>query len=89
MAAFGFSKDDFAGEAEFAVWPDNWLALSVFLDMDTQWRVGAVGPTGLDYSALEPVMRLQGVRKRDRQDVFAAVRVMEAEALRVMREKAG
>lgn len=71
------------------MWPDNWMALSVFLDMDTQWRVGAVGPTGLDYSALEPVMRLQGVRKRDRQDIFAAVRVMEAEALKVMREKAG
>ncbi|TCL26812.1 uncharacterized protein DUF1799 [Azotobacter chroococcum] len=70
------------------MWPDNWPALSVFLDMDTQWRVGMSGPVGLDYSALEPVMRLQGVKKRARQDVFAAVRIMEAEALRVMREQA-
>ncbi|TKD32591.1 hypothetical protein FCG41_21925 [Azotobacter chroococcum] len=77
-----------AGSDEFGIWPDNWQAVGVFLDMDTQWRVGMAGPVGLDYGALEPVMRMRGIKKRDRQDVFAAVRIMEAEALRVMREKA-
>ena len=45
------------------------------------------GATGLDYSALEPVMRLQGIKKRDQTEVFAGVRVMEIAALEVMRAK--
>jgi hypothetical protein len=85
MEAFGFSPDDF--EIEIEVWPDNWNAFEVFAALQTQWRSGMSGPTGLDYTALEPVMRLQGIKKRDRQDVFAGVRVMEVAALEVMRAK--
>jgi hypothetical protein len=59
----------------------------VFAALQTQWRSGMSGPTGLDYTALEPVMRLQGIKKRDRQEVFAGVRVMEIAALEVMRAK--
>lgn len=87
LAAFGFSPEDYQGEDEFAVWPDNWQALDVFCAMQTQWRFTQMGPTGLDYSALESTLRLRGVRKRDRADVFEAVRIMESAALAVMREK--
>jgi len=69
------------------VWPDNWDAVGVFASMQTQWRIGPAGVTGLDYAGLEGVMRLSGVKKRDRQDVFECVRVMEAEALKAMREE--
>jgi hypothetical protein len=55
--------------------------------MQTQWRTGMSGATGLDYNALEPVMRLQGIKKRDQTEVFAGVRVMEIAALEVMRSK--
>jgi len=85
MEAFGFSPDDF--EIEIEVWPDNWNAFEVFAALQTQWRSGMSGPTGLDYTALDPVMRLQGIKKRDRQEVFAGVRVMEIAALEVMRAK--
>ena len=85
MEAFGFTAEDF--EVEVEVWPDNWDAFEVFAAMQTQWRTGMSGATGLDYSALEPVMRLQGIKKRDQTEVFSGVRVMEIAALEVMRAK--
>lgn len=69
------------------MWPDNWQALDVFVALQTQWRFSQIGPTGLDYSALGAVMRLRGVKKRDRADTFEAIRIMESEALDVMRKK--
>lgn len=55
--------------------------------MGTQWRTGMGGPTGLDYGALIDVMRLCGIKKKHQPDVFYDVRVMEAEALKVMAEQ--
>lgn len=63
------------------------MALDVFLALDTQWRCGPIGPTGLDYCAIDPVMRLRGIEKRDRADVFEAVRIMEGAALAAMRDR--
>ncbi|RJG10913.1 hypothetical protein D3879_14625 [Pseudomonas cavernicola] len=86
MEAFGFTREDM-GSDEFWVWPDNWQAVDVFITMGTQWRVGMAGATGLDYGVLNDVMRLHGIKKRGRDDVFAAVRIMESAALKVMHEK--
>ncbi len=85
MAAFGFSAEDF--DSEVGIWPDNWDAFELFAALQTQWRSGMAGPVGLDYTAIEPVMRLQGIKKRDRREVFESVRLMELEALSVMRSK--
>ena len=54
--------------------------------MQTQWRIGMAGPTGLDYAALPAVLSLCGIDAADHTDTFEALRVMEAEALDVMRE---
>jgi hypothetical protein len=75
------------GSDEFEVWPDNWQALDVFMSMGTQWRTGVAGATGLDYGVLPDVMRLRGVPKSDRPEVFDWIRLMEGEALGQMREK--
>jgi hypothetical protein len=78
------------------VYPENWAALNVFLAMSTQWRTaivagafggGGVIMVGMEYTAIEPVCRLMGVRKRERADVFARLRVMEEAALAVAAEK--
>jgi len=69
------------------IWPDNWNSFTVFEAMGTQWRTGGCGATGLDYCALPDVMRLCGIKKRHQPDVFYDVRVMEAEALKVMAEQ--
>lgn len=47
------------------------------------------GPVGLDYVALPVVEKRLGVKKRERADVFAALQVMENEALRIMTKKNG
>jgi hypothetical protein len=68
------------------VWPDNLQAVNVFIAMATQWRVGPAGAVGLDYAALEPVMRMTGVPPGDVADVFGGVRIMEDAALEAMRK---
>lgn len=55
--------------------------------MQTQWRVGMNGATGLDYTALPAVMDLCGIRKKQREDVFSALRLMESEALSIWAER--
>lgn len=84
MAAIGLTRTDIADQETVEVWPDNWLALRVFQSMRTQWRVGMSGPTGLDYTALPIVMKLEGVSKRDLQDIFDCVRIMEGAALNLI-----
>lgn len=66
------------------MWPESILPMRVFQAMRTQWRMGFNGPTGLDYSVLPAVMKQMGVRKKERKCVFAAVQVMEREALLAM-----
>lgn len=91
MSALGFTREDYAkGELgdEFEVFPDNWLAVSVFTDLSTQWRVGFAGPVGIDYTAIEPVLRLRGVKRQEWRRLFDDLQVMETEALTVFKEQA-
>ena len=55
--------------------------------MSTQWRTGACGATGMDYSVLSGVIRMCGVPINRRQTIFSDFRRMEAEALQVMAEQ--
>jgi hypothetical protein len=68
------------------VWPDNLPAVNVFVALSTQWRTGFSGATGLDYTAVPVVLRLQQLPRSDWPDTFDALRVLEGEALAVMRE---
>lgn len=54
--------------------------------MDTQWRVGVTGPTGLDYGVLPTVLRLMGVQRSQWPWIWDALRVMERAALEAMHE---
>lgn len=83
MAAWGLSIVDVPDE-QIAIWPDVWLALSVFNCLSTQWRLGFGGPTGLDYSSLEPVFRLNAIPETEWPELFADIRVMERAALDIM-----
>ena len=55
--------------------------------MSTQWRTSASGFTGMDYAALLPVLDLCRIPRRARTDVFADLRLMEAEFLTALSEK--
>ena len=68
----------------FKVWRCNWPALACFLACSTQWRVGGMGGVlGLDYPAVEVVMRMHQVR--DRSVMFKNLQAMESAALGVLR----
>lgn len=60
----------------------------MFSQLFTQWRTGVNGPIGLDYSAVVSLMDLHAIPELDRLDLFADLRVLEDEALRVIRAKA-
>lgn len=51
--------------------------------MDSQWRSGFNGRTGLDYVALPIVFDLYGVKKADRKSIFPKLQIMEREALKL------
>jgi len=71
-------------EPEFEVWEENWEALNLFFRLQTQWRVGFNGATGLDYSVLPVLFDLYGVQ--DRVDTFESIQVCEAELLTILQE---
>ena len=71
------------------VWPDNLSAVNTFIAMGTQWRSGAVGATGLDYAALPAVLRLTQIPRLEWPAVLDGLRIMEAEALKIMGEHRG
>ena len=80
----GLTIDDVASEYEIELWPDTEPAVSLFIELRTQWRMGFSGPIGLDYSAVESVMRIHRVPAAKRSGLLDDLRVMEDEALCVL-----
>lgn len=70
------------------MWPENWLAVSVFTVLSTQWRMAPMGgAVGLDYGAIHPTLRLIGVPRAQWAELFNELRVMESAALQTMRDR--
>lgn len=71
----------------FEVWEENWPAVEMFLRVQTQWRVGMNGPVGLDYGAVEWLLRLYGAS--DPRSVLEDLQIMEAAVLAAVSKRAG
>ena len=69
----------------FEVWEENWEAVMMFLRMQTQWNVGMSGLIGLNYQALETLIRLYHVKEP--VELFEKVQVIERAALVKMNTK--
>lgn len=74
-----------AEPSDFEVEPDNWPTVLAWCLMTTQWRMGPSGCHGLDYTAVDVVMRRRGIEDVDGL-VFAGLQVMEGAALAAMHE---
>lgn len=76
------------GDADFGVWPENWPVARLFLALQTQWvSLPFGGVSGINYAAITPaVLRGLGIVWRDWPDVFERLRLMEGEALGVLRK---
>ncbi len=80
----GITADNIGGAGVVAVWPENRQAVTVFLAMQTQWRSGLNGLSGLDYGALPEVWRRTKTPPQDRDRVFFELRLIEIAALNEM-----
>ncbi len=78
LGAMGLKLEN-APDEDFEVWPENWLPLSVFLSLNTQWRIAPNGKrSGLDYAVLPVTLRLMGVARKEWGEIFPALQIMEA-----------
>lgn len=67
--------------------PDNWPVWCLWRDLETQWRIGHSGATGLDYPSVLAVIA-QRFKPRQRKTVFYLVQAMEEVTLHEWREQA-
>ena len=64
------------------LWPDNVDTFNVWSQLQTQWRVGMSGATGLDYTAVTAYLReVVGVKRKDLDEWFKNFRAMEIATL--------
>ena len=91
MRALGASEEQIAAaqleavKHDFEVWEENWEAVMMFLRMQTQWNVSMNGLIGLNYQALETLIRLYHVKEP--VELFEKVQVIERAALVKMNTK--
>ena len=73
---------------QIEIMAQNLISFRVWKAVETQWRIvagmGGVAWNGLDYVALDVVLRRTGIENAD--DVFADIMLMEEEALAAFAE---
>lgn len=70
------------------MWPENLEAWNHWAQVQSQWRVGMSGRTGLCYAGVRAYLDECGVTPGpERQDLFAGIQACEAAALEVWAEK--
>ena len=73
----------------FELWRENDAALAIFLSLSTQWRAiesaAGVKVVGLNYPAVESVLRIRKVRDRER--VFSDIQIMESAVLPILNNR--
>ena len=72
----------------FGILPENVDALNWFLLMQTQWRVGMNGLTGMDYGVFLQWAKEEGVKRLDRVWLLGDLRMMEREYLATLYQAA-
>lgn len=65
----------------FPLWAENWPAIEFYLRIQTQWRVGMNGRTGLDYNVLFHEMDRRDLSRDDYDDLLDSIRVIERTVL--------
>lgn len=69
------------------MWEENWQVVEMFLRLQTQWRTSMSGVVGLDYGAVQWVLRLYEVE--DQRSMLEDLQVMEGAALNLINRKEG
>jgi len=69
------------------LWPDNVRAWSCWQGVQTQWRVGMGGATGLDYAGVRAYLDELGLCGDERREAFAGIQACERATLEVWAEQ--
>ena len=80
MAAFGLAYEP--EEEVTEIWQENAQTADVFVALTTQWNRNPMSGelTGINYGVVRETMKLMGVKKKDRPEVFHRLRTMEGAA---------
>jgi hypothetical protein len=73
-------------EAVFHLWPEHVPAVELWAVVQTQWRHGFDGPTGLDYAGVRVALDMRA-RRQDIPRRFRELQVMEHAALAAWAER--
>lgn len=87
-AAFGLAIEGADEEdEEIEIWPQNLETVDAFLACQTQWSVSEMSGAylGLRYADVAATLDMLGAS--DKRDVFWGLRVMEREALDILRSR--
>jgi hypothetical protein len=71
---------------DFEVWPEHEDAVMLFLQCQTQWRVGGAGVVGLDYGVVLQMMDLYAVGNR--RQALEDLQIMESRAKELINKAA-
>lgn len=81
-------KEDAAKPETVAyLWPCNVAAWQHWLDVQTQWRIGMGGATGLCYSGVRAHLSEHGVQGPERLEIWRGITAAERATLAVWAEQ--
>lgn len=80
-------RADVADDDVVWLWPENLEVWHAWLGVQTQWRVGMAGATGLDYAGVDAALRMSGIRGERRREAFGLLQLMERAALAAWAER--
>lgn len=86
IAALGLLEQQPAEHVVY-LWPDNVVAWNCWQGVQTQWRVGMGGATGLDYAGVRAFLDEQQLAGDERREVFAGIQACERATLEVWAEQ--
>lgn len=66
----------------FDLWEENWPVIDLYIQIQTQWRVGMGGPYGLDYNVVFHELDRRDLDRDEYDELMASVRVIEETALK-------
>lgn len=91
LAAFGLQQDpdeDAHIDDVCYLWLVNVEVFMLWRNLQTQWRVGAAGITGLDYTAVLAYLRgIGGLKPKQITEAFPALQAMERATLNAIAEQ--
>lgn len=70
------------------LWPCNVPTWTHWQAVQTQWRHGTSGITGLDYAGVRAYLDEQDLEPPERRDIFAGLQAAESGTLEAVREQA-